>query len=444
MECTSAARSSPDEIGAFFLLRGEKDRRVSTRLDYREALLPRVKKQIGEIGSISIEKVESGYSARARVRMPDGREGRPRGFGFTKTEAEADLRSKVDRAVKKASDSLGDDATLSDLIDLWHRTDHRTARISKTTRAQYDRQAEQIRVIAGGLRVGELSTMRLERLLFSPGTGAPSAFKQRKVVLNKVVTSAIRRDVMATNPAQAIALPDYQPQVSESGEPIVLTEEQTQRLLVLAKEWGEARPKSGPNRTIPLYPILALAYGVSLRPGEIRGLRWKDCDFVRGTLAIRQSIVYEAGTGRRITKSPKTKSSVRTVFMPTWVRNALVAHRSRLDARSVDPVETVFASRNGEPLRDSSVNTALRKMAAGTEFEGIRGIGQVGRRTSATLIEDAMGPAAAAAHLGHSKITVTAKHYLAGKIERPDVSGALEGLGGVPQSSNPETDTDWD
>lgn len=140
-----------------------------------------------------------------------------------------------------------------------------------------------------------------------------------------------------------------------------------------------------------------------------------------------------------------TRSGVRVIHIPEWLRIEILAHRGRADARSTTPESPMLAARNGQPLRDSAVNAALRSMVAGTEFEGYRGLIQIGRRTAGTLIERSEGAAAAAATLGHSKIDVATKHYIAGRRERPDHSAALEGLGsgGSQKVAQPEPDS-WD
>lgn len=212
--------------------------------------MARPRRSIGEIGSISFTRAEDGdWVARARVRMPDGRTARPRGHGETKTLAEKALREAVTKSLRKTNDALHGDPTISDLIDLWQRTDHRSARLSETSRAQYDRVAQQIRDRIGRLRVSEATTMRLEGSLFSEGCGPVSGMRVRKVVLSKIFASAVRRDLLPVNPALAVALPTYSPGTDEGGEPIALTEDQAARLLALARDWQATKPRSGSPRT---------------------------------------------------------------------------------------------------------------------------------------------------------------------------------------------------
>ena len=70
--------------------------------------------------------------------------------------------------------------------------------------------------------------------------------------------------------------------------------------------------------------ILGLLLG--LRPGEVFGLQWDDIDQAAGRLTVKQAI-RRAGGDRFVLGEPKTKSSTRTLGMPTLVADALQRHR---------------------------------------------------------------------------------------------------------------------
>ena len=65
-------------------------------------------------------------------------------------------------------------------------------------------------------------------------------------------------------------------------------------------------------------PILTTAIFTGLRASELRGLPWKDVDFAKGEIHVRQRAdrFYDIG-------SPKSASSQRTVPMPKFVANTL-------------------------------------------------------------------------------------------------------------------------
>jgi integrase len=79
-------------------------------------------------------------------------------------------------------------------------------------------------------------------------------------------------------------------------------------------------------------PLVLLAVFAGLRASEIRGLRWQDVDFTRGTVTVRQ----RADRYREI-GNPKSKKSQRMIPVPPTVINALREWRlQRLEPKS-DP-----------------------------------------------------------------------------------------------------------
>lgn len=76
------------------------------------------------------------------------------------------------------------------------------------------------------------------------------------------------------------------------------------------------------NVTDPFYIAVELAYLAGLRRGEICGLRWGDIDFTEKKISITSAIgVANHGT---YTKSPKTKSSIRTFPMIPQLQEILI------------------------------------------------------------------------------------------------------------------------
>ena len=60
--------------------------------------------------------------------------------------------------------------------------------------------------------------------------------------------------------------------------------------------------------------ILLLAY-CGMRRGELMGLEFKDIDFENNTLEIVRTSNYQNGTTGIYTSTPKTKSSVRELYL---------------------------------------------------------------------------------------------------------------------------------
>ncbi len=93
----------------------------------------------------------------------------------------------------------------------------------------------------------------------------------------------------------------------------VLDEEQIRLLLAEAK-------RSSRNYRLYLTAILT-----GMRQGELLGLRWKDMDFVLGTIAVQQSLYR---LNREIPlKEPKSAKSRRVVDLPPLLIEELRCHR---------------------------------------------------------------------------------------------------------------------
>jgi integrase len=77
----------------------------------------------------------------------------------------------------------------------------------------------------------------------------------------------------------------------------------------------------------------------SLRVGEVLALRWKNVDFEKSLIRVREA-VYEGNLS-----SPKSKSSIRDIPIGPTLKRALLERRNGAPADIF-----VFASRNGTPL----------------------------------------------------------------------------------------------
>jgi len=100
-------------------------------------------------------------------------------------------------------------------------------------------------------------------------------------------------------------------------------------------------------------PIL-VGVTTGIRRSELLGLRWSDVDLEAGYLTINQAL--ERIKGQAKFKSPKTKTSRRTITLPAACVAALREHKARLAEHRLaiglgcDPEGLVFARPDGSPL----------------------------------------------------------------------------------------------
>src|SRR5664279_5532139 len=95
----------------------------------------------------------------------------------------------------------------------------------------------------------------------------------------------------------------------------------------------QARTFLAAIRGARLEALYLVALGVGLRQGEILGLRWPDVDLEAGTVTVRHALARIEG--RLVLVEPKSATSRRTVPLPAFVRESLVAHR---DHQAAEPL----------------------------------------------------------------------------------------------------------
>src|SRR5581483_86486 len=110
---------------------------------------------------------------------------------------------------------------------------------------------------------------------------------------------------------------------------------------------AQARHLLTASRGRVVYVVLAVALGTGCRQGEILALAWEDIDLQKGALTVRRCL-SETKQGF-VLKEPKTAASRRTVTLPDFAIEALVAHKAAMlkAGRLASPV---FCSRTGNHL----------------------------------------------------------------------------------------------
>ena len=220
---------------------------------------------------------------------------------------------------------------------------------------------------------------------------------QHHHVLREALAHAVRWQLIARNPADAVAPPK-----PIRHEMRVLNREEAQALLAACA--GDS-----------LYGLLHAALATGARLGELLALRWSDIDSTSGTLRItrsaqrlpKQGIVFHA---------PKTHRSIRPIALSPITLRVLKSHRvaqseQRLVAGNAwADHDLIFANALGQPLDGTAVTKRFQKIAGGA------GLGHVRfhdlRHTAATLMLSAgTHPKVVSERLGHATINITLDTY---------------------------------
>ena len=151
-----------------------------------------------------------------------------------------------------------------------------------------------------------------------------------------------------------------------------------------------------------------------LRTGELVGLEWRHVDFENRILTIEQSMEYRYKVGEWKLGPPKSQSGYRTIPLTDEAIRILKAQCEKNKGIREIPKEWtgfIFLSRKGEPVKNSTYDTALFKICDKVQIK--RFSMHVLRHTFATrCIEAGMKPKTLQKLLGHSSIQITMNLYV--------------------------------
>ncbi|RJX01509.1 site-specific integrase [Clostridium sp. AF15-41] len=156
------------------------------------------------------------------------------------------------------------------------------------------------------------------------------------------------------------------------------------------------------------------ALQTGLRTGELVGLKWEDINFERKTLTIERSMEFRYKVGEWRVGPPKSKSGYRTIPLTDEAICILKAQKEKnrkIKVIDKERADTVFLCRKGQPVKNSTYDTALFKIC---DKAGIKRFSMhVLRYTFATrCIEGGMMPKTLQKILGHSNIGITMNLYV--------------------------------
>ena len=157
-----------------------------------------------------------------------------------------------------------------------------------------------------------------------------------------------------------------------------------------------------------------LSYYTGLRIGELCGLKWEDIDFSAGTLSVRRTVQritdrnHDRAT-RLLIDTPKTRSSVRQLPLPSFLLNLLSKHRANSHNYLLSGTETVT-----EPRTIQYRFQALLKKStfAVNQFHSLR------HMFATNCIRLGFDVKTLSELLGHSSVETTLNRYTHSSMER--------------------------
>ncbi|MCV7285359.1 tyrosine-type recombinase/integrase [Mycolicibacterium wolinskyi] len=388
--------------------------------------MPRQRMQPGEHGKVTQWSNGGRYFASTYVRDTDGRRRRVERSSDKSVE---DARRLLQRHLQQRRAPLDSGqivtgrTALAELFELWIEAKAAEDGISHQSVDQYRQVwrvhgAEQL----GALRITELSTSRASRYLLQ--MGAVTQAKRLRMILSGMFALAVRYDVIPVNPIRETKT------TRTTRKPVrAATPAEFNRIRAAVTAYANRKrsgPRRGAHRLLPAFIECLAATGV--RPNEVLGILWPDVDLlgdpptvtVTGTMIDHGKV---AGKPLHRQEHRKHGAPAHTVVLPRFGVEALTA----LVAETGGIEGPVFANRDGGWMSLANMRRALRAaLPADLAWVTPHSF----RRTVATVVRDAHGPAAAQQQLSHTKLATTEAHYLQRHTRGPDVRAALDEYAG--------------
>lgn len=249
---------------------------------------------------------------RSKVKIGDGPDGKPINKwiqGRTRAELQAAREAVIAKYI--TGEALNDDRLFGDYAADWYRV-RKAPFISASSKQSYRTALNKdLFPILGNRKLRAITSMELQEIV--NGFEGKSVTKITVIIatLRGVFGCALADRLVAVNPAEHLA----RPKPAAPAQKAALTPAQRDALV----------------RTCADHPgghYLALMYYLGCRPGEARGLMWKDIDWQAGLVHIQRDIDYKDG-GKA--GALKTAASNRHVPLPAPLRTILAPLRGLPD-----------------------------------------------------------------------------------------------------------------
>lgn len=373
---------------------------------------------LGEHGEVFYTaKPEGGWKAMVYYRAFSGKKVRIKASGRSKAAARRRVMASVERVHRIGSDGeFTSRSKLEDGAKAWLAMFER--QVARGTRAPSTldlyRHAVDRHVLAGvgSLRLGEVSTRRLDRFLQDvlSDKGYATA-KLCRTVLSGICGYLVRQDALPSNPVR-----DVTPLEADTDRTArALSPEQVRQWLAIL----DADPVAV-RKDLPDLARFMLATG--LRLGEALGVHWSDMDMTRGVVQVQRTVTRVKGEGLRASRL-KSRTSYRALLLPDWCLAMLQERHERLGESDAP----VFPDSVGGYRDRNNVGRDFREVRAGTEFAWVKT--HTYRKTVATVLDGAGSSARLIAdQLGHSRISMTQDVYMGRRAVDASLADALGAL----------------
>ena len=222
----------------------------------------------------------------------------------------------------------------------------------------------------------------------------------------KALEKAVADGIIRINPAIGCKLPP-----KKAKEMQVLTKEEMQRFIVQAKADG-------------YFELFLLELCTGMRRGEIVALQWDDLNMQTGELHIcRQATTVK---GKIHVCAPKTKSSIRTVILPSDIVKILAEYKKRINSRWMFPSPV----KEDAPYHPSAIRKVLDRTLERAECKHVR-FHDLRHTFATTALANGMDVKTLSAIIGHisSETTLNIYTHITDNMQRSAANKIEQGFG---------------
>ncbi len=392
--------------------------------------------RIGQHGKISRTYIGEGvWEAKCRYRDTDGvtRQVRRRGPAdeqdrYGKLAEGVLIEALADR--RPPTDEVGPDTAVMMLVEA-HLDRLAEDGRSPATQDTYKLVAGKLRAKLGGVRIAEANPARVDAVLRAmTNTHGAGMARQAKTILSGALQLAVMANVLAGNPVRDVAV--IRSKRPPKGAP-ALSVEQLRDLLTALRS-------SDYCREYDLVDPFTILIATGLRRGELLGLRWTDYNEAAGTLTVSGKVVRATGKGLRRDDDTKTAAGRRTIALPRFASETLVARR-KLPYRGEHPT-IIFPSTAGTWRDPNNFGRDWRRIRAELDVPNVTT--HSFRKSVATLMDDrGFSARISADQLGHARPSMTQDRYMArGKLHTEVAEALNDAISGAKALHSPRPEAE--
>lgn len=236
------------------------------------------------------------------------------------------------------------DLTLADWLEIWMETIVRPTRAETTVYGYQKIIDNHILPSLGNIPLLKLTPMNVQQYYIQARQNAnlsSNTLRRHHDLLTSALRAAVRQDKLLHSPMDRVEPPRATQKEASYYKP-----EELKRLFTLLE--GH-----------PLELCARLAGSLGMRREEICGLKWDCVDYQRKVLCIREARTAFGST--IVQKETKTRSSVRTLYIPDDLAHLLRAEQERQSWKLKEPSEFIVLDRKGRPYSPNALSLAFTR-----------------------------------------------------------------------------------